>query len=223
MASAPAPPQEHAPVPPEQRFVLGATDWQTYQAISNALKGRHVRLTYDRGNLELRTISGKHGNCSRLLGRFVFVLAEEFNLTVRSFGDMTCDSEELDRGVEPDESFYLTNEPRVRDKEEINIGVDPPPDLMVEIDIRRSSKTRMSIYAAMRVPEVWQFDGQNIYVWHLRPGGQYVLSSTSQYFPSLPVQEIATFLQQRLQTDEVSLVGSFRAWVREQIAKRSSA
>src|SRR5437899_1486344 len=92
--------QDYAPG--GNRFLLRALDWQTYRTISGALKGRHVRLTYDRGNLELMTISGTHGNCSRLLGRFVFVLAEEYDLTIRSFGDMTCDREELDRGVEPD-------------------------------------------------------------------------------------------------------------------------
>jgi Uma2 family endonuclease len=220
MASVSAPSQEQ-PVAPEQRFLLRAIDWQTYRTISEALKGRHLRLTYDQGNLELMTISGTHGNCSRLLGRFVFVLAEEFGLTVRSFGDMTCESEELDRGVEPDESFYLTNEAAVRDKEEIDLATDPPPDLMLEIDIRRSSRTRMAIYAAMRVPGVWQFDGETVHVWRLDADGKYVSSATSQYFPGLLIAELAAFLQRRTQMDEVSLVRSFRTWVREQLAKKS--
>ncbi|HEV3083847.1 MAG TPA: Uma2 family endonuclease [Gemmataceae bacterium] len=221
MASVSAPFQEQAPLPPEQRFLIRAIEWQTYRTISEALKGRHLRLTYDQGNLELMTISGTHGNCSRLLGRFVFVLAEEYNRTVRSFGDMTCASEELDRGVEPDESFYLTNEPVVRDKEEIDLATDPPPDLMLEIDIRRSSRTRMAIYAAMRVPEVWQFNGETLHVWRLDADGNYVSSDTSQYFPSLPISELAVFLQRRTQMDEVSLVRSFRAWVGDQLAKKN--
>src|SRR5438105_741851 len=124
MSTVPSPPREQGLPPEPQRFLLRAVDWGTYRSISDALKGRHLHLTYDRGNLELRTISGTHGNCSRLLGRFVFVLAEEFKLPVRSFGDMTCESEELDRGVEPDESFYITNEPRVREKEEIDLAID---------------------------------------------------------------------------------------------------
>src|SRR2546421_3954220 len=116
MSSVAAPPHEGSPVPDGRRFVLRAIDWHTYRTISEALKGGHLRLTYDRGNLELMTISGTHGNCSRLLGRFVFVLAEEFHVPIRSFGDMTYESEELECGVEGDESFYLTNEAAVRER-----------------------------------------------------------------------------------------------------------
>ena len=130
-------------------------------------------------------------------------------------------NEELDRGVEPDESFYLTNEPLVRDKEEIDLRSDPPPDLMLEIDITRSSRDRMGIYAAMRVPEVWQYDGESLCVWRLGADRRYTVSDTSQYFPPLPIQELAVFLQRRTQMDEVSLVRSFRAWVRDQISKTS--
>src|SRR5947209_2577101 len=85
MATVSAPSRE-----PEQRFLLRGVDWKTYRAVSEALTGRHLRLTYDRGNLELMTISSTHGNCSRLIGRLIFVLAEEFGLPIHSFGDMTC-------------------------------------------------------------------------------------------------------------------------------------
>jgi Uma2 family endonuclease len=217
MSTVSNPPRERAIPPEPQRFLLRAVNWQAYRSISDALKGRHLRLTYDRGNLELMTISGTHGNCSRLLGRFVFVLAEEFKLPIRSFGDMTCDSEELDRGVEPDESFYITNEPRVRAKEEIDLSVDPPPDLMLEVDITRSSRDRMGIYAAIRVPEVWSFDGRALRVWRLGADELYILGDSSIYFPSLPIHELATFLQRRTETDEVSLVRMFRAWVQDKL------
>ena len=196
--------------------MLGAVDWETYQAISRALTGRHLRLTYDRGNLELMTISGNHGTCSRLLGRLIFVLAEEFSLPIRSCGDMTCDREDLERGVEPDESFYLANEPLVRDKEDVDLTTDPPPDLVVEIDISRSSRRRLAIYAAMRVPEVWQYDGETLRVYLLGPDGQYQVCEGSRHFPGLPIAQLADFMRRRTEMDEVSLVRLFRQWVREQ-------
>src|SRR5262249_38374776 len=146
-------------VPEEQRFRLGAVDWTTYRKISDALTGRHVRVTYDRGNLELMTISSKHGSCSRLSARLVQVLTEECGLPIYSCGDMTCDREDLDRGLEPDEGFYIENASRVRNKEQIDLTVDPPPDLAVEVDISRSSKSRLPVYAALRLPEVWRYDG----------------------------------------------------------------
>src|SRR5438552_8218734 len=140
--------------PRDERFLLRAVDWQAYRKISEALSGHHVRLTYDRGNLEFMTISYAHGNLGRLLGRLIVVLTEELALPIRSCGDMTCDREDLERGAEPDESFYIQNLARIQDKEVIDLAVDPPPDLGVEIDLSRSSRTRMAVYAAIRVPEL---------------------------------------------------------------------
>src|SRR5262249_35137491 len=94
---------ECAQAPAGQRFLLWAISWQSYRAISDALTGHHVHLAYDRGRLEFMTISRSHANYGRLLGRFVFVLAEELHLPISSCGDMTCSREDLERSVELDE------------------------------------------------------------------------------------------------------------------------
>ncbi len=145
---------------PRQRLVLHDVDWKTYYAVSLALDGRHLRLPYDGETLELMTIARIHSTLSRLLGRFVVVLTEEFQLPVASCGDMTVDREDLVRGLEGDETFYITNEPRVRGKEQLDFQIDPPPDLAIEIDITSSSRRRMAIFTALRVPEIWRYDGQ---------------------------------------------------------------
>ena len=107
----------------------------------------------------------------------------------------------------------------MRDKDELDLNVDPTPDLALEIDISRSSLNRMGIYAAIRVPEVWRYDGQKIRVYQLSADGQYVETERSLHFPFLPMREVEAFLMRRTQMDETSLVRLFRAWVREQIAK----
>lgn len=203
----------------DRHFLLRDIDWQTYRTISRALEGRHVHLAYDKGSLELMTISRSHGNYSRLLGRFVFVLAEEFDLPINSCGDMTCDRDDLERGLEPDECFYIHNEPRIHEKVDIDLAVDPPPDLALEIDISRSSLNRLTIYAAMRVPQVWQFNGTSLLGWQLGADDQYVQCDQSQYFPGLPSSDLAQFLTRRGEMDEVSLVRLFRDWVRGQLNK----
>ena len=178
-------PREHVePIPVEQRFSLGAVEWETYQAIAQALTGRHVRLTYDRGRLEFMTISGKHGNLSRLFGQLIVAMADELGIPRRSFGDMTCDSESAMRGLEPDECFYFDHEPLVRGKDDIDLSVDPPPDLTIEIELTKSRRSRMGIYAALRVPEVWRFDGQQLTVNQLGTDGNYVVCDRSRYFPN---------------------------------------
>lgn len=217
MATVTAPVQERAMVPDEQRFLLRGVDWETYRKISDALTGRHIRFSYDRGALEFMTISSRHGQFSRLFARMIQVLTEEFNLPVRSCGDMTCDREDLERGLEPDEGFYIENEPSIRDKEEIDLAVDPPPDLAVEVDLRRSPKSRMGIYAALRVPEVWRFDGESLRIHQLGAAGQYVVVDHSPHFPIVTGPDLVRFIQQRLQLDENTLTRSFREWVLEQL------
>ena len=217
MAIIEAPTNDRAKIPLEQRFVLSAVDWSTYQTISSALTGRHIRLTYDGENLEFMTISPSHGNYSRLLGRFIVVLTEEAGLPLKSFGDMTCDRQDIGKGLEPDECFYITNELLVREKEKIDLVSEPPPDLAIEIDITHSSRDRMAIYAALQVPEMWQFNGKELIAHRLVSEEQYSIVEYSQYFPWLRVAELAPFLKQRTQMDENTLVCTFRAWVRQQI------
>jgi Uma2 family endonuclease len=206
-----------APTEP-QRFLLRDVDWSSYRALADALGERHVRLTYDRGNLEFMTISHGHERWSKLLGQFVEVLTEELNMPRQSGGSTTLNREELERGIESDQCYYLGNEPLVRDKDEIDLTVDPPPDLAIEIDITRSSLNRMGIYAALRVPEVWRFDGTVLRVYRL-VGGNYVEVDHSMHFPFVPMAEVQAFLLRRGQTDETTLVKSFRQWVRDQIAR----
>jgi Uma2 family endonuclease len=206
-------------LPAEQRFVFRDADWQTYQAFLEALGDRPVRLTYDRGRLELMTLSHGHERCSNLLGRFIEALTEELDMPAQSGGSTTFNREDLDRGLEPDQCYYLENEPKVRDKHEIDLSVDPPPDLAVEVDISRSSLNRMGIYAALGVPEIWRYDGETLQVYQLGPDGEYVQATRSRHFPFLPLEEVTAFLRRRTEMSETSLVRTFRAWVREQAAR----
>ncbi|MGC1273719.1 MAG: Uma2 family endonuclease [Planctomycetaceae bacterium] len=198
--------------PVEQRLLIRGLDWDRYRRISEALSGRHVRLTYDRGNLEFMTISAAHANLSRLLAQFVIVLTEAFGLPRRSFGDMTCDREDLDRGLEPDECFYITNEPAVRGRDEIDLETVPPPDLMIEIDLSPPGRKRPSIYAALGVPEVWRYDGEALVAATLTSAGRYEPAEFSRCIPSLRPGDLGAFLARRNETDESSLVGEFRRW-----------
>src|SRR3954453_2789422 len=98
---------------PEQHILLHDIDWTTYRTVARALGARHLRMSFDGRSLELMTISRPHGRLSRLLGRLVMSLSEEFGLPISSCGDFTIDRTDLERGLEPDECFYLQNEPLV--------------------------------------------------------------------------------------------------------------
>ena len=205
--------------PAEQRFVFRGIDWAAYRRLADALDEQHVRLTYDGENLELMTVSRLHDKLSRLIARLLAALTEELDVPFDSAGSLTLDRADLSRALEPDECFYLDHEPLVRNKDEIDLAIDPPPDLAVEVDVSRSSLNRMTIYASLGVPEVWRLDVARLRVYRLGSDGTYAEVERSQYFPFLPPSEVVTFLNRRTEMDETRLVKTFRGWVREQMAR----
>jgi Uma2 family endonuclease len=153
-----------------QRLVLANVTWPAYQKITQGLAEKPVRLTYDRGALELMVPSTGHERFKSLIGLVVCILAEELNRVIGSFGSFTHQREDLARALEPDQCFYLSHFPAVRGKREIDLARDPPPDLAIEIEISRSVLDRLSILAALMVPEVWRFDGERLRVLLLKKG-----------------------------------------------------
>jgi Uma2 family endonuclease len=203
---------------PIQYMLLRDIDWATYRAVSDALGERHLRFAFDGSNLELMTTSHLHGVLSRFLGRIVEALSEEFGLPIRSCGDFTLNRADLDRGLQPDECFYLRSEPLIRAKDELDFTADPPPDLAVEIDVSRSSLNRLAIYAALGVPEVWRFDGTTLECRVRAADGRYASVDRSQNFPGLRPEDLVPFLLRFTQADLNALIREVRTWVRGQIA-----
>jgi len=121
--------------------------------------------------------------------------------------------------IEADESFYLENEPKVRAKERIDLNVDPPPDLGVEIDMTTDSRRRFSIYAKIGVPEIWRYDGRAATIHQRQQDGRYNVVDRSRYFSFLTAADLTRVLAQRGQVDQNTLVRSFREWVKSQLGQ----
>jgi Uma2 family endonuclease len=207
-----------ATIPTGQRLVLDGVSWRMYERLLRAFDERHVRMTYDRGALEIMTLSPEHERYKHLLRRLVEALIDELSWNIAGFGSMTFKRRKRRRGLESDECFWITNEPLIRGKVHIDLRHDPPPDLALEIDVTHSSLDRLGIYAALRVPEVWRYDGQDLHVHLLGTDGKYTESGQSRVFPFLPVAEVARFLGMLATLSETELLRQFRAWVRDRIA-----
>jgi len=203
-------------IPDEQRLRLSAIPWEKYLVYSDSLGPRHVRVTYDRGEMEFMTLSPKHEHRKKRLGRFVETMTEEMNIEIASFGSMTCRREDLERGLEADELYWIEHEAEVRDRDEIDFTIDPPPDLALEIEISRSTMDRLAIYAALGVAEVWRWDGETLTVMLLTGRGTYRAAQRSKAFPVLPLKEFTRFLT-RTNVSETQLLRSFRQWVRKNL------
>lgn len=199
----------------EQRLVLEDVTWQQYEAIGEILRDRPaLRITYDRGTLEFMTTSPLHEILKMRLGRLLETLCEEFNLPLEPRGNMTFKREDLEKGLEPDQCYWITHEHQVRGKKTYDPKSDPPPDVVIEIEVSRGSKRRMGIYAAMGVPEVWRFDGESLVSCVLQSSGIYQAFDRSPTFPPVPLMELIRFMMPNSAEDYLSQVREFRKWIR---------
>ncbi|MGK7925149.1 MAG: Uma2 family endonuclease [Spirulina sp.] len=206
-----------APPPTPSRILLDNISWQTYETLLEALQDqRGLRLTYDRGRLEIMAPLDPHEGYKKLVGRCIETVTEELNLNIRSLGSRTCRRQDLAKGLEPDQCYYIANEAIVRELEQIDLNQDPPPDLVIEIDITSSSLDRMSLYLSLGVPEVWRYDGETLQ-FYCREEGEYRPVDRSPNFPFLSPNDILRFIEQRATIGETALIRSFRQWVREQM------
>lgn len=206
-------------VPPEAagQILLHGISWSAYEQILDALDDRPVRLTYDCGELEIMSPSERHERLKTLIGRLIETLTEELDIPIRSAGSTTLKSQLKQKGLEPDECYYVASEPRVRGKEDIDLEADPP-DLAIEVDVTRSCLDRLSIYAALGIPEIWRLEAGALRVLTLQRDGSYLPGETSSSFSFLSISELNRFLAARNETDETSWIRGFRVWVRENLS-----
>jgi Uma2 family endonuclease len=161
-----------------------------------------------------------HERYKKLFGYMVEAITDELDIPRVAAGATTFNAEILDRGLEPDECYYLANAARLRATDRIDLAIDPPPDLAIEVEITSSLLDKLGVYAALGVPEVWRFDGETLTVLLLGADGVYAPSPTSAAFPFLPMGEIVRRLQEYDPNNDTRWGRAFRAWVRDELAPR---
>jgi Uma2 family endonuclease len=206
------------PFASESRVLLRNVSWQGYQDILHALPAtRSAKLAYDQGTLEITVPSEIHEFNGQLIGLFIRILVVEMGLKLKTMGSTTLDRADLARGAEPDNAYYIQNQQRVAGRQ-VDLAVDPPPDLVVEVDITNVDIDKNLLYASMGIPELWRFDGEVWRIFELRDGAYGELHRSST-FPLVAKEDLYRFLEQA-QVDEVEAEVNFRQWVRAAIADR---
>jgi Uma2 family endonuclease len=195
--------------------LLRNVSWRFYEDFLREI-GDHQRLylTYDRGTLEIMPPSPYHERYKKILARLVEQMTLELDIPIVSGGSTTFRREDLERGLEPDECYYVQHEAEARDTKEVDLTRDPPPDLVIEMDYTSHLVDRLGIYAALGVPEVWRYDLRRFECLLLDASGEYRPSDKSLAFPFLPLQELERFLIRRTGLGETQLLREFREWVR---------
>ncbi|NJM19056.1 MAG: Uma2 family endonuclease [Richelia sp. RM2_1_2] len=203
-------------VPPGQRVLLRDITWEEFETIIDELgEHRAARIAYDQGMLEIMAPLPEHEDDKEIIGDLVKALLEELNIEFRSLGSTTFKNQIMLQGIEPDQCFYIENESKIRGKKRLDLTEDPPPDLALEIDV--TSRTHPSIYAALKVPELWRFEKGKLQI-NLLQNDSYIVSEKSKNFPNLPLAEVLPqYLEQSKTAGRNTVMRAFRGWVREQI------
>ena len=193
-------------------FLFRNASWRLYRSIVDEVGDGNVRVTYDGENLEIMSPLPEHERGKKHIGRMIEMLTFDRNIACASLGSTTYSDERLAKGLEPDECYYFANEARIRGKKRIDLQVDPPPDLVVEIDISYRAIRRESIYAALKVPEVWRYDGMTLACLVLDDREAYRESEFSPSFPFLRVAELTRFIDMAATEGENAMMRAFREW-----------
>jgi len=216
MAGVQTPPQELSPRL-TQRVTLHGISWQTYKRLLTELGDyRASRLAYDQGVLEITMPSDRHETNKKLLERMIETLTEELNLPAKSFGSTTLNRADLEHSAEPDSCYYIQHVGQIAGRQ-IDLMTDPPPDLVIEVDISSSSSRRIDVYKQLGVPEMWRYSGGRVQI-HRLQDGDYTPCDPSPTFPIVSTAVINHFLQQAETQDDTTLIRTWRQWIRQQLA-----
>lgn len=201
--------QRHIVEPPETRMVLENVAWDIYVALAEQRRGSVPRMTYDNGVLEMMRPRREHENIGRLVGRMIETYSELRDIDIISVASVTVRRSDLSKGYEADESYYVTHAAELLGKRELDFEVDPPPDLVVEVEMASSAIKKMPLFAAMKVPEVWRHDGESLTMYRREKEG-YVQIDSSIELPGLTAKRINQTLASRHSVGETSLIQGFR-------------
>lgn len=196
----------------QDHVILRGVSWQTFQQLlADRGESCGVLLAYDHGVVELRMPSQEHAWIKTTLTQVVEAIAFARDLHYRSLGSTTFEREDLSRGFEPDACFYLEHADAVLPYRSLDLTVDPPPDLVIEVDMTRSSLNKLPIYTALGVPEIWRYTGGEVEIRCL-VGEEYTVSDTSRVLAGIRANMVTRFLE------EARLATNHTAWFKRVVA-----
>ncbi|MEI8372244.1 MAG: Uma2 family endonuclease [Planctomycetota bacterium] len=205
----------------EMRRVLYCVTWEDYLKLLDATPDLYLRHTYDEGTLEMMSPRQEHDWLGKLIARMIeaFVLAAD--LPIKSIGSTTIRAAKGGRGLQPDQTYYLANEPLVRGKDTYDPIKDPPPDLAIEIDVTNTSVPRMPVFAEVGVPEVWRLDKrQRLHFYRLKKA-KYEVVEHSIAFAFLKPADLMRFVNRRAEIGENAVVREFVEWAKKTVLRKS--
>ncbi|BAZ31606.1 hypothetical protein NIES4074_40790 [Cylindrospermum sp. NIES-4074] len=199
-------------VKPGQQMLLKDISWQQLENILEEMgEKRAARISYSHGWLEIMVPLPEHEKDKEFIGDLVKILLDKLQIDFEPLGSTTLKNERMRQAVEPDACFYIQNQAAVIGKNRIDLNIDPPPDLAIEIDI--TSRTEFENYQLLGVPELWRYKQNRLEIFLLQQG-KYIKSASSPNFPNIPIIELVNeYVQQCLTIGRSQAIRNFRNWI----------
>jgi len=199
--------------PADRLVTLEGVSWETYERLLAEHQDKSgTRFSYCEGTLEIMVASSRHEQPSRILAQLVEVIAEEFGINLNPLGSMTFRRPDLLKGFESDSAYYVGRASAFWGRE-VDPQVDPPPDLLIEVDVTSWSLDRFPIFAAFGVPEVWRYDGTRVAIYRLQ-SGRYEEVNGSGVLPHLTGAVASRLLEESRQCERPEWLRRVRQWAR---------
>ncbi len=195
--------------------VLQGVTWEDYKRYRDCLENDGVRMAYSEGVLLLMTIGRLHERIVKLIGLLATVWFEERAIPSLCCGSMTFQSELREKGLEPDNCWYLSHIKEMQQHDEFDADQHPPIDLALVVDVTTNSEIKLPIYAALRVQEVWLCGPNAIRVMILQEG-DYVEHEGSHVLVDFPLDKVLELVQERHSCDDTTLMRRYREWIRQE-------
>jgi Uma2 family endonuclease len=200
-------------LPPGATTILRNVSWEDYESLLEEIPDQpHIHISYDNGVLQIMTISYEHEEVLAILRKLVSALEDMLRVPIQSYGAATQKVKEQQKGTEPDDCFYIQNASKVMGKK-INLAVDPPPDLALEVDFASPSLSKFPIYAALGVPELWRHKNDEVRFYQLVDGA-YQETSHSVAFPFLSSEILTNFLLMGITDGQTAAKWAFADWIK---------
>ena len=205
--------------PVDQPVLMDGVSWETYEALlADGGDRRRTRMTFDQGVLEIVTPSYEHEHAGNVVAKVAEAILDARRQDYAPAGSTTFKDQGVGRGFEPDASYYVEHAAQIRGLTHIDLDNDPPPDLVIEIDVSRSSLDKLPVYAGLGVPEVWRHQHGRVQMYRLA-GGSYVEVEDSAVIPGLSGARLTAFVRDSLTASRPDWWQGVVAWVRETLVR----
>lgn len=199
---------------PEATVVIfNDVTWDDYEELlAQVGEASGLRISFNEGILKVMTLSPEHEKFVRFIDRLVSTLSLRLRINVLFFGSATMRKKKKNKGNEPDASFYVQTAAAIGNRIQLDMAVDPPPDVVLEVDVHHDSRDNYPIYAALGVPEIWRYDGHEVTIYHLEQDG-YVSAKISKALPVLTPGVLTEYLMRMQKDGEFKAILAYDEWL----------